>query len=212
MPNSSSFLTVVLVWLFRAWAFRRCAYLILLAVLSSSLSTSFGSEIHHDRTKADIAVCSWQTVSSGFFFRPSLPHARQEQVTHGRDDQVASQPQVAAALVLIQADLALVVLEAPLHAPAREGHQQEDPHRRPRRRVADEELHLLGIQDVAGDHQAKPLAGEAVGVRGRDHDMLTFPHHGALLAVLDVVLAPGLVAQPRVLEQLVDPPGGPAAA
>src|SRR3954470_15659188 len=133
MPSPSSFLMVVLVWLFRAWAFRRWAYMILLAVLSSSLSICSGSEIHHDRTKADVAVCSWQTVSSGSFFRPSLPHPRQEQVAHRRDDQVAFQPQIAAPLVLVQADLALVVLEAPFHAPAREGHQQQDLHRRRRR-------------------------------------------------------------------------------
>src|SRR3954470_8737117 len=184
MPSPSSFLMVVLVWLFRAWAFRRWAYMILLAVLSSSLSTFFRSEIHHDLTKAAVAVCSWQTVSSGFFFRPSLPHPRQEQVAHRRDDQVAFQPQVAAPLVLIQADLALVVLETPLHTPAREGHQQQDPHRRPRRRVAHEELHLLGVQDIAGHHQVEPLPGQPVGVPRCEHDVLTFPHHGALLAVL----------------------------
>src|SRR5208337_1918610 len=50
MPSLFSFFSVVLVWLFRAWSLRLCAYLILAAALASCFSTSLGSEIHQDRT------------------------------------------------------------------------------------------------------------------------------------------------------------------
>ena len=48
---------------------------------------------------------SWQTVNSGFFFHPSLPHSRQEQVAHTTNDHVSFQPKIAPPLVLVQPDL-----------------------------------------------------------------------------------------------------------
>src|SRR5271165_2610038 len=176
MPSCSNSFTVVLVWLFRAWALRRWAYLILLAAFPSSFSTAFGSEIHQDRTKAAIAVWSWQTVSSGFFFCPFLSHACQEQVAYRRENQMAFQPQIAATLKLIQADLALVVLEATFHSPAREGHQKQGLHAGLRWCLGDEELHVLGLQDIAGHQQVELLAGEAVDVFHSNHNVFTFPH------------------------------------
>src|SRR5262245_571671 len=121
MPSSRSLRRVRLVWLFRAWALRRCAHVIFLTTVSTSFCFARCDDNPQDRTRADIAVCSWQTVSSGFFFHRFLPHPRQEQVAHRRQEQVTFQPQVAAAFVLVQADLTLVVLEATFHTPPREG-------------------------------------------------------------------------------------------
>src|SRR5271154_758492 len=56
------------------------------------------------------------------------------------------------------------------------------------------------------------FAGQALGVFDGDHGVLTFPYHGPLLTVLDVEPLPWLIAQPLVLEQLVDPPGSWAVA
>src|SRR5271169_6837330 len=109
MPSCSSFSRARFQWLLRAWALRRWAYLTFAAAFCNSLTLSFGDDNPHERTKALIAVCNWQTVSSGFFFPPVLTHASQEQVAYRRDDEVAFQPQIATPLVLIQADLALVV-------------------------------------------------------------------------------------------------------
>src|SRR5208337_724852 len=120
---------------------------------------------------------------------------------------MAFQPQIAATLVLIQADLTLVVLEASFHAPPREGHQQQGRYSGFRRCVAHEEFDLGGLQDIAGHHQVEPLSGQAVGVFDRDHDVLTFPHHWPLLAVLDMEPLPGPIAQPWVAQHPVDPLG-----
>src|SRR5512142_3224488 len=127
MPSSRSLRRVRFVWLFRAWAFRRCAHRIFLAAFASSFSFDRREDIPQQRTNAASAVCSWQTVSSGFFPPEFLAHPRQEQVAHRREDQVSLQPQVTPALVLVQPDLALLVLKTTLHAPAREGDQQQGP-------------------------------------------------------------------------------------
>src|SRR5579872_3293609 len=108
MPSSRSFRHVFLVWLLRAWALRRCWYVILAAVFFSSRSDAARPLSHQDCTNAAVAVWSWHTVNSRFF-PPLLSHAGQEQVTDRRQNQVSFQPQVTPALVLVQADLALVV-------------------------------------------------------------------------------------------------------
>src|SRR4051812_12431633 len=102
MPSSRSFRRVLFAWLFRAVALRRCAHVIFLAAFASNFSFDSTDDNPHDRTNAAIAVCSWQTVSSGSFPRPFLPHSRQEQATHATEDQVAFQAQIAPALVLVQ--------------------------------------------------------------------------------------------------------------
>src|SRR5512142_970729 len=127
MPRSRSLCRVRFTWLLRARAFRRCAQLIFLAALASSFSCDGRDDNPQQRTSAATAVCSWQTVSSGFFPPEFLAHPRQEQVTHRRENQVALQPQVTPALILVQADLALLVLETAFHTPAREGDQQQVP-------------------------------------------------------------------------------------
>src|ERR1700676_1409094 len=109
MPNSRSLRRVVLVWLLRAWALR-----------------GWWSVSHQDRISTATAVCSWHTVNSRFF-PPFLPYLGEEQVADRRQHQVAFQAQIAPALVLIQADLALVVLKTALHSPTRKSHQQQGP-------------------------------------------------------------------------------------
>src|SRR5579862_7665803 len=119
MPIVWSLPMVVLVWLVRASAMRCWVLVILLATCSSQRSVADASVIHHERISAAKAVCNWQTVRSTFFFRPFLPHLGQEQVAHHRQHQVAFQPDVASALVLVQTDFALLVLKASFDTPAR---------------------------------------------------------------------------------------------
>src|SRR5512135_329737 len=110
MPSSRSLCRVRFTWLLRARALRRCAQVIFRAAVASSFSRDRREDNPQQRTNAATAVCSWQTVSPGVVPPPFLPHSRQEQVAHRRDDQVAFQSPVAAALVLVQPDLALLVL------------------------------------------------------------------------------------------------------
>jgi hypothetical protein len=86
MPNSRSLRLVRFVWLFRAVALRRCVRAIFVTVLSITLLGVRSPFNHQERTNAANALCSWHTVSSGFFPQPFLPHPRQEQVTHRRQD------------------------------------------------------------------------------------------------------------------------------
>src|SRR5512135_2528025 len=211
MPRSRSLCRVRFTWLLRARALRRCAQLIFLAALASSFSCDGRDDNPQQRTSAATAVCSWQTVSSGFFPPEFLAHPRQQQVTHRRENQVALQPRVTPALILVQADLALLVLETAFHTPAREGDQQQGPDAGPRRRVAHEELHLVRVQHIAGDQQVKGLTRQAVGPLDRQHHVLALPDHRPLLAVLDAEPLPRPVPESRVVEQFVDTSGRPAA-
>ncbi len=70
------------------------------------------------------------------------------------------QPRVTLALVLVQPDLTLLVLKATLHAPAREGDQQQSPDAGPHRRVAHEALHRGRVQNLAGEQQVERLPGK----------------------------------------------------
>ena len=73
---------------------------------------------HQERTTADAAVRTWQTVSSEFFPPQFLMHFRQEQVTDSRNRLVAHQSHIGSPLEVIEAQLGLLILEATLHAPA----------------------------------------------------------------------------------------------
>jgi hypothetical protein len=82
-----------LVWHRRARAFLRC--------VRASFAAAFSSRAfdgrwpgHQHGIKAASAVCTWHSVSSGFFPPESLPHPRQEQVADRADDQVMFQPGV----------------------------------------------------------------------------------------------------------------------
>src|SRR5882672_4768939 len=187
MPNSRSLRRVVFVWLLRAWALRCWWYVIVAAVFSSSRSDAGWSFSHQERTNAATALCNWHTVTSvcARFFFPFLSHRGEKQVADRRQDQVTFQPQIAPALVLIQTDFTLVILKTTLDAPARKSDQQQGPDAGCQRRVADEELDLLGIQHIAGDDQMQALSGQSVLVFDRDERVLAFPYHRSLIPVLD---------------------------
>src|SRR5512142_1739068 len=136
MPSARSFFRVRFTWLCRAWALRRCAHVIFLTAFASSFSFDRRDDNPHERTSAASAVCSWQTVSSGLFSPPFLTHTCQEQVAHRRQDQVTLQPQIASPLVLVQPDLAFVVLKATLHPPARRRPEAESQRRSPAARCS----------------------------------------------------------------------------
>src|ERR1700733_11208809 len=122
MPNVRSFLRVVFVWLFRAAAFLHCVRRISSAVRSNSFDD--GRCLSHQLgINAAIAVCTWHSVSSGFFPPEFLSHPRQEQVTYATQNQVAFQTLVATPFVLIQPDLRFLILETTLDSPARKTHQ-----------------------------------------------------------------------------------------
>src|SRR5436305_1048509 len=110
MPTACSRRRVRLVWHRRARALRRCARWISSDVRSSSFVGGVRSN-HQNGISAATAVCTWHSVSSGFSPPELLPYPRQEQVTHAAQDQVAFQPPVPPALVLVQPDLTLLVLE-----------------------------------------------------------------------------------------------------
>src|SRR5215469_10067175 len=117
MSISRNRFRVRLMWLLRALALRCCAHVIFRAAFSRSWSCDRRDVSPQERTNAAIAVCNWQTVSSGFFPPPFLTHSRQEQVAHAAEDQVSFQSQVTPSLVLVQTDLAFLVLEATFHSP-----------------------------------------------------------------------------------------------
>src|SRR5512135_3705866 len=136
MPNLWSLRRVLLVWHFRARAFRCCARRIFAAVRSRRFLGGVWPS-HQDGMQAAIASCTWHSVSSGFFPPELLPHPCQEQVADRTERQVTLQAHVPPPLVVIQPDLAFLVLEAAFHAPAREPDQQQLPDRGPRRGVTD---------------------------------------------------------------------------
>src|SRR5262245_15239315 len=150
-------------------------------------------------------VCTWHSVSSGFFPPESLSHSCQEQVADHAEDQVAFQSQVQPALIVVEPHLSLVVLETALHPPAREGHQEHclDRHLRPT--VADEKLDLIGVEDVAGHDQMHLLPRQAVLALGREPAVFDLPDHRSLLSVLDPPPLPRLVPQVAPFEHLVNP-------
>src|SRR5271165_957106 len=128
MPMFRKMRRVRLVWQRRAQALRRCARWSTCAVCSSNFADT-RRLIHHDRISAETAVWTWHTVNSDFSPPQPLFGDGQEQVTYRAEDQVAFEPRIASSFVMVQTDLALAVLEAPLDAPAREGHQEDRSHR-----------------------------------------------------------------------------------
>jgi len=156
------------------------------------------------RTTFIITLPTWQTVSSGFFFRQPFSDACKEQVADRRQDQVTFQAGVTPSLVLIEADLALLVLEASLDAPARESYEQQGVDAGLGIGVTDEEFDRLGLEYVACDDQVQALTWKAIFSSDRDESVSVFPNRGAFLGVLDVQASPGLGAHLFVLEQLVD--------
>src|SRR6202453_3846527 len=211
MPNARSFFRVVLVWLFRAAAFLLCVRWISSAVRFNSFAD--GRSLSHQLgISAAIAVCTWHSVSSGFFPPEFLSHPRQEQVAHATQNQVAFQSLVTTPFVLIQPDLRFLILETTLDSPARETHQQQLLDRRLRGGVAHEELHLLDVQDVASHHQVHRFARHPVLVLGGEKGVLELPDHRPLLTVLDPPALPRLISKGGLLQELLDPLCRAAAA
>jgi hypothetical protein len=185
------------VWQRRAQAARRCARWMSWAVCSNSrLDTC--PFIHHERISAETAVWTWQTVNSDFFPPQPLIGHGQEQVADRAENHMPFESRIASSLVMVQADLAFTVLEAPLHAPAREGGQEDFAHRRLWQRVAHEELHLRGIKHVARDDQMPTRPRQTVRPLQVERHVLDFPNQGAFLAVLDSPTLPFLFFQYRM--------------
>ena len=128
MPMLRRSWRVRLVWQRRAQALRRCARSMSWAVRSKSRADTRPSS-HHERISADTAVWTWQTVNSDFFPPQPLVSLGEEQIADRAEDQMAFESRISPSFIMIQADLALVVLEAPLDAPSREGHQEDRSHR-----------------------------------------------------------------------------------
>lgn len=140
----------------------------------------------------------------GFGFCVEFPSQPcQHQVTDGRKDQVALHRHVAAALEVVESQLPLFVLEAAFHVPTAERHVQESLDRQARRSIGDEVLDLPGNR--------MPRLDQPTWCRGQGHpwrqaatvrfmgDIQTepccpgLPDYRPLMAVLDVVILPGLV-------------------
>src|SRR5512143_2552253 len=211
MPSACNRRRVRLVWYLRARAFLRCVRSISSDIRSSNF---LGGHMlsHQNGISAATAVCTWHSVSSGFFPPELPPHPRQEQVAHHAQDQVALQPLVAPALVLIQSDLAFLVFKATLHSPPRGRDQQQHTDRRLRGGVTDEELQLLGVQHVAGDDQVQRRPWQTVLTHGSESEVLALPDHRPLLPVLDPPSHPRLVPQPAPIQHRVDAPRRGTAA
>src|SRR6476620_10344163 len=124
MPSARSLRRVDLVWLLRACTRRFCAYRISSAACSYRRLQA-RPDCHQLQTTAAIAVCTWHTVSSGFFPPKALMDPRQEQVTHHRKDQVTFQADIASAFKMIQTQLPFLILKAALDTPARESDHQQ---------------------------------------------------------------------------------------
>ena len=95
MPMSRNRMRFFLTWLRRAAASRCCVSVMMAAVRSSNFSRTCPVS-HSDRISAEVAVRSWQTVSSGFFPPPLLVYLDQEQMADSGQDQVAAKRAVMA--------------------------------------------------------------------------------------------------------------------
>src|SRR5215216_4147159 len=147
MPARRKLRRVSFVWHRRASALRRCAR----SIFRPTFSNSGVREPRlrpHDSTNALKAVLTWHGVSSGFSPPPALTRLHTEQVRQRHQPLVPYQSRITAALEVIKPQLRFLILEATLHAPTCERHQQQLLHRRPCRRVADEVLHLVAVERV----------------------------------------------------------------
>jgi hypothetical protein len=112
---------------------------------------------HQNRTKAAIAVWTWETVSSTSFFPLDISDPGEEQIAYRSKDEMAFEPGIAPAFVMVHPQFALLILKAPLDWPAGKAHQEQGPDRRLPRCVAHEVLHLFRVQHVARDQQMPRL-------------------------------------------------------
>ena len=177
MPNARSFFRVRFVWLLRATALRRWCHAIFLAALASSFSSARGDDKPQERTNAATAVCTWHTVSSGFSPPSSCRTATGTGSSPTTGSSGVSIP-VAPALVLIQADLALLVLEATFHTPPREGHQEQNLRPGPRGALLTKNFSSPGSVRC-GPPAGERLARQAVLPFDRQHHVACIPRPSA---------------------------------
>src|SRR5579871_7026848 len=89
---------------------------------------------------ASTASFTWHIVHSGFSPPKREVGLGQEEEAHCRQDEMAFEPEVGADFEVIQADFALVIFEAALDMPAREGDVKDGFQRNAWRRIGDEVL------------------------------------------------------------------------
>ena len=203
MPKRLSFCQVVLVWLLRAWAFLFCAHWISSAAWSNRCLAARPLS-HQDLTRAAAAVCTWQTVISGFFPPQGLLALGEKQIADRTDCEVPLEAQPATAFVMIQTDFSFVVLKTSLDRPAGEGHAQQRRNRCVGIGIAHEVFDLLGIKNIPCDQEVMRLARKPTLVRGVDQRVLDFPNYRTFSPVLHMPMLPRLVTQGRmILEQIL---------
>ncbi len=189
----------------RVLRFARCVSTISVATCSSSRVETRPFS-HSELIWAAIALWIWHTVHSGFF--PPTPQNRsgEKKIADTCQDQMSDQPLVGSALVMVQAQFALLILKAALHAMPSQRHQQQRCDRRARRRVADEVLHVSFAQHVPGHDQVQLRARQTVFVLGPQQRMLDFPDARTLFAIIQPILLPWLITQfGTACQQLVQP-------
>ena len=155
-------------------------------------------------TIASVASLTWHTVHSRF--SPPQPVAGfcEEQVAHHRQDQVAFQPDPAAALPMIQADFSFTVFEAAFDVPTPEGDLQQLFDRRVRRSIAEEVFDLAREGMIADKQMIRPFRQSAF-VFDVDQHVFDSPHKRPFLGILDAPRLPLLFGQLAVrLRQPLD--------
>src|SRR6266496_1865813 len=193
MPSFVSLRLAVLVWLLRATALRCWWYWIISAVRWNKALVADSSS-HQDCTTALLAARIWQTVTSGFFSPQLLAGHHQEQVAHGREDQVSFEADPRSALPVCQSHFSFLVFETALDRPARKGDLQQLGQRRFGRRITDEILDLFR-ERVAAHQQVPADRRQALGVLRIEQRVLDLPDDRTFVAVLDVPCFPRLVPQ-----------------
>src|SRR3989337_483816 len=143
MPNSCNRRMVRLRCDRRAAALRSCVTVNCAAIVSARFREHRRPRIRKG-TNVFVAVRSWAMVRPSFFPPVSQAELGQEQMTHAGQDQMPLNGNALANPKLIHAQVVLRVLEESLDAPSREGHQQQRLDWDSFRRVAQEELELVG--------------------------------------------------------------------
>src|SRR5207253_3357262 len=114
-----------------------------------------------------------------------------------------------APLEIAEADLALAGADAMLHVPAPEGHAQQPPQRRPRRRIG-HNIFLLPCGRVTGPDQP---VGPGAAARHPHLRRLDLPRRSPCRLVLQPETPPTLAEKGRAMpHQVVGPAGTPPRA
>ena len=201
MPASRNCLRFCLTWLCWDRARRSCVRVMMRAVRFRSFRRACPVS-HKERTSAEVAVRSWQTVNAGFSPPPLLVDLRQKQMTDGGENQVTTKRPVIADLKMAQTKLVFFVLKAAFHMPAREGHVQQDLQRRPCRSVGNKILDLAGARHIARDDEPVRPTRQTLSLE-TESSRLGLPDHRPLGGVFDVKTLPGGLPQHRGIPQQV---------